>query len=50
MSFFKGMAAGIAVGSVLGMVAAPKRRKLRFGKALRTVGNAVDTVAGSIGL
>lgn len=51
MSFIKGMGIGVAVGGVVGMVAAPKKRsKSSIGKALKNVGTAVESVANSIGL
>ena len=50
MSFVKGMGLGLLAGSVAVMVVAPKKKKMHVGKALRSVGDAIDSVAGSIGL
>ena len=51
MSFFKGIGLGVMVGSVVGMITAPKKQKAsRIGKAIRSVGDAVENIAGGIGL
>ena len=50
MSFVKGMSLGLIAGSVAVMVAAPKKKKMNVGKTLRSVGEAIDNVVGSIGL
>lgn len=50
MSFVKGMGMGIIAGSVVAMVAMPRKKKLSVGKALRSVGDAIDSVTGSMGL
>ena len=50
MTFFKGMGLGIMVGSMVGMVAAPRTRKFNIGRALKSMGDVVDSVADTIGL
>ena len=50
MSFIKGMGIGVVVGAAAGMIAMPKKQKLTIGKALRSVGDMVDSVAGAIGM
>ena len=50
MSFFKGMGIGVMVGSVAGMIAAPKKKPIRIGKALKSMGDVVDSVASTLGL
>ena len=50
MSFFKGIGVGVMVGSIAGMTMAPKKNSARIGKALRSIGSAVDSVAGALGL
>ena len=50
MTFFKGMGLGIMVGSMVGMVAAPRKRKFNIGRALKSMGDVVDSVADTIGL
>ena len=50
MSFIKGMGLGIVVGSVAGMIAMPKKKKLNIGRALKSMGDVMDDVAGSLGL
>ncbi len=50
MSFIKGMGLGLIAGSVAVMVVTPKKKKMNVGKTLRSVGDAIDSVAGSIGL
>ncbi len=50
MSFVKGMGLGIMVGSVVGMVAGPRKKKFNIGKALKSMGDVVDEVAGTLGL
>ena len=50
MSFIKGMGVGLAVGSMVGMMAMPKKKKINVGKALKSMGDVMDNVAGAIGL
>ncbi len=50
MSFVKGMGIGLMVGSMVGMIAAPRKKKFNIGKALKSMGDAVDSVASTIGL
>ena len=51
MSFIKGIGVGVMVGSVVGMAAAPKKNKAgKIGKAIKSVGDVVESVAGSIGI
>ena len=51
MSFIKGMGLGIMVGSMVGMVASPRnKRKFNIGRALKSMGDVVDSVADTIGL
>lgn len=50
MSFVKGIGLGLIVGSVVGMVVMPKRKRTSVGKALRSMGDVVENVAGTIGL
>lgn len=53
MSFYKGMGLGLMVGSVVGAVglaATPKKKRASIGKALRSMGDVVDSVTSSIGL
>jgi len=50
MSFIKGIGIGLVVGSMVGMVVMPKRRKTSVGKALRSMSDVVENVAGTIGL
>lgn len=50
MSFVKGMGVGVVVGAAAGMIAMPKKQKLTVGKALRSVGDVVDSIVGAIGM
>ena len=50
MSFVKGIGVGMVVGAAAGMLAMPKKQKFTIGKALRSVGDVVDSVAGAIGM
>ena len=50
MSFVKGMGIGLMVGSMVGMVAAPRKKKFNIGKALKSMGDVVDSVASTMGL
>ncbi len=50
MSFVKGMGVGLMVGSMVGMIAAPRKKKFNIGKALKSMGDVVDNVADTIGL
>ena len=49
-TFFKGMGLGIMVGSMVGMMASPRKRKFNIGRALKSMGDVVDSVADTIGL
>ena len=49
-SFIKGMGIGLMVGSVVGMVAAPKKKKMNIGKTIKSMGDVVDSVASTLGL
>ena len=49
MSFIKGLGIGIVVGSMGGMVA-PRKKKFNIGRALKSMGDVVDSVADTIGL
>lgn len=44
------MGVGLMVGSLVGMVAAPRKKKMNIGKAIKSMGDVVENVAGSIGL
>ena len=50
MSFVKGMGIGLMVGSMVGMMASPRKKKFNMGKALKSMGDVVDNVAGAMGL
>ena len=50
MSFFKGVGLGAAMGAAIGMLAAPKKQKLHIGKALKSMGDVMDSITGAIGL
>ena len=50
MSFVKGIGVGLMVGSMVGMIASPKKKKFNMGKALKAMGDVVDNVAGTLGL
>ena len=50
MSFIKGMGLGVMVGSVVGMIAVPHKKKFDLGHALKSMGDVVDNVAGTLGL
>ena len=50
MSFIKGIGIGMMVGSVAGMAIAPKKSSNGIGKAIKSIGSAVDTVVTAIGL
>lgn len=50
MSFIKGIGVGMVVGSIAGMVVSPKKNhKTSVSKALKSIGDVMDSVAGSIG-
>ena len=49
MSFIKGMGVGMLVGSAVGMVVSPKK-KGGLGKAIKSIGAAVESVSETIGL
>ena len=50
MSFIKGMGVGLMVGSMVGMVAIPKKKKVNIGKAIKSMGDVMDNIAGTLGL
>ncbi len=51
MSLIKGIGIGMVVGSIAGMVVAPKKaRKSTFTKTLKSIGDAMDSVVTTIGL
>lgn len=50
MTFVKGMGLGVVVGSVIGMVASPKKKKSSVGKAIKTMGDVVESITDSIGM
>lgn len=50
MSFFKGMGIGVAVGAAAGMLGMAKKPKVTIGKAMRSVGEVVDSVISAIGM
>jgi gas vesicle protein len=50
MSFLKGMGVGMVVGSMVGMVAMPRKKKFSMGKALKSMGDVVENVTNAIGL
>ncbi len=50
MSFVKGMGVGMVVGSAIGMAAAPKNRKGGVGKAIKSIGSAIENVTDMLGL
>ena len=50
MSFVKGMGIGLMVGSMVGMMASPKKKTFNIGRALKSMGDVVDSVADTIGL
>ena len=50
MSFFKGIGVGMIVGSAVGMAVAPKKRKGGLGKAIQSIGSAVESVTETIGI
>ncbi|MBR2717095.1 MAG: hypothetical protein IKD79_05095 [Oscillospiraceae bacterium] len=50
MSFMKGVGLGIMVGSVAGMIAAPRKKPVRLGKALKSVGGIVENMTSGLGL
>ncbi len=50
MSFFKGMGVGVMVGSIAGMLAAPKKKSARLGKALKSMGSVVENVTSTLGM
>ena len=49
MSFVKGVGVGMILGSAVGMCVAPKK-KSGVGKALKSIGNAVESVTDMIGI
>ena len=50
MSFLKGLGVGAAMGAAMGMIAMPKQKKFRIGEALKSMGDVVNNVAGTLGL
>ena len=50
MSFIKGMGLGVMVGSAVGMIISPRKQKGGLGKALKSIGAAVESVTETIGL
>ena len=50
MSFVKGMGIGLMVGSVVGMAVTPKKKKMNIGKTIKSMGDVVDNIAGTLGL
>ena len=50
MSFFKGIGVGVMVGSIAGMIAAPKKKSATLGKALKSMGNVVENVTSTLGM
>ncbi len=51
MSLIKGIGIGMVVGSIAGMVISPKKsHKANMGKALKSIGEVVDSVTSSLGL
>lgn len=53
MQFVRGMAVGMALGAVMGMVAAPKKKmtgKKMFTRLLRSVSDAIEDVTEAVGL
>jgi len=53
MQFARGVAVGMAVGSALTMLCAPKKRmngKKMFARVLRAAGDAFDDVTDALGL
>ncbi len=49
-TFVKGMGLGLVVGSAVGMVFSPKKKKSAIGKALRSMGDVVEGITDTIGL
>lgn len=50
MSFIKGIGVGMIVGSAVGMVVSPRKRRGGLGKAIKSIGTAVENVTETIGL
>ncbi len=50
MSFMKGIGVGLMVGSVVGLAAAPKKKKMNVGKTIKSMGDVVENIAGTLGL
>ena len=50
MSFLKGLGVGAAMGAAVGMIAMPKQKKFKIGEALKSMGDVVNSVAGTLGL
>ena len=50
MSFIKGIGVGMVVGSTVGMIVSPRKHKGGLGKAIKSIGSAVESVTETIGL
>ena len=50
MSFMKGIGVGLMVGSMVGLAAAPKKKKTNVGKTIKSMGDVVENIAGTLGL
>jgi len=50
MSFIKGVGVGMVVGSAVGMAVAPKNRKGGIGKAIKSIGSAIENVTDTLGI
>ncbi len=48
--FIKGMALGLAAGSALGMICAPRRKKTAVHRALKTVSSLAGELGDCLGL
>ena len=50
MSFVKGMGVGLMVGSMVSVAVMPKKKKMNIGKAIKSMGDVMDNIAGTLGL
>ena len=50
MSFIKGMGIGVMVGSMVGMIASPRKKKFNMGKALKSMGDVMDSITSTFGM
>lgn len=50
MSFFKGIGLGMVVGSAVGMAVSPRKHKGGIGRAIKSIGTAIESVTETIGL